>query len=254
MVNLASSAQAAPNLVQNGGFEINGGPGFIDGAQTDPRAKNTTAANWTNDFDIPAGSWGFNLITSVPYLQSQDFYYPGLWGATPGFQNGNGFTTSPNGGWFVAADGFDPRSPLKQVISGLEVGAEYTLSFEYAHAQEANIIGDTQQYWEYSLGSVTDVTPTVNLPSTAFRGWYTATHTFTAASATETLSFLAHGTNGLPPYLLLDGVSLTRTHEVPGPVPVLGAAGVLAWSRKLRRRIQSTGARQVGSSAATRAS
>ena len=254
--SLATSAQAAPNLVQNGGFETNGGPGFIDfSTSTDPRVRITTAANWASDIDNAAGRWGFNIITSLPYLQSQNYYYPGLWGATPGFQNGNGFKASTNGGWFVASDGFDPRTALEQTISGLDINAEYTLTFEYAHAQEANITGDTWQYWQYSLGSDTAVTPTVNLPSTGFLGWYTATHTFTATATSEVLSFLAFGTNGLPPYLLLDGVSLTQTKAAPapGPLPVLGAAGMLAWSRRLRLRIQSKGARRLSSSATSRA-
>lgn len=261
LASFATSAQAAPNLVQNGGFETNGGPGFIDMPPSEANANvlATTLANWVNPRDIPAGSWGFNIVTSLGWLQSQNYYYPGLWGATPGFQNGNGFTNSSNGGSFIASDGFDYRTPLQQTISGLEVNSEYTLSFEYAHAQEANITGDTWQYWQYSLGSDSFVTPTVNVPSTQFRGWYTATHTFTATSATEVLSFLAHGTNGLPPYLLLDGVSLTQTNppgpapSVPGPLPVVGAAGMLAWSRKLRLRMKSTGYRLSGSSGSTSA-
>ena len=245
LATIAAPAQAAPNLVQNGDFEVNGGPGFIDftGA-SHPQVKVTTLSNWINNHDIPAGSWGFNGVTSLPWLQSQNYYYPGLWGATLGFQNGNGFTTSPNGGWFIVSDGFDPRSPLEQTITGLEIGSDYTLSFEYAHAQEANVNGDTHQHWEVAFGSESFVTPEVFLPSNAFRGWDTATTQFTATSTSEVLSFLAYGTNGLPPYLLLDGVSLTK-NAVPGPVPIIGLAAAYGWSRKLRRRIQTSG-RQRG--------
>ena len=242
---ITAPAQAAPNLVQNGGFEVNGGPGFVNvpGTPSDPRILYTTLSGWINNSDRP-GSWPFNILTNLPYLQSQNYYYPGLWGATLGFQNGNGFTTSPNGGWFIASDGFDHRSPLEQTITGLEIGSDYTLSFEYAHAQEANINGDTHQHWEVAFGSESFVTPEVFLPSRAFRGWYTATTQFTATSTSEVLSFLAYGTNGLPPYLLLDGVSLTK-NAVPGPVPIIGLAAAYGWSSKLRRRIQTSG-RQRG--------
>ncbi len=126
----------------------------------------------------------------------------------------------------------------------MEIGSDYTLTFEYAHAQEANVNGDTHQHWEVAFGSESFVTPEVFLPSHAFRGWYTATTQFTATSTSEVLSFLAYGTNGLPPYLLLDGVSLTK-NAVPGPVPIIGLAAAYGWSSKLRRRIQASG-RQRG--------
>ncbi len=67
------------------------------------------------------------------------------------------------------------------------------------------------------------------------------------------LSFLAIGTNGVPPYLLLDGISLTANDPtppsptaVPGPLPLLGVAGAFAWSGKLRRRVKSEASRQLG--------
>ena len=245
-----ATAHAAPNLVQNGGFETNGGPGFIDhtGAPH-PQVLPTTVANWSNG----SYGWRFNMITSLPWLQSQNSYYPGLWGATNPYQNGNGFTTSPNGGWFVASDGFDARTPIEQTINGLNVGSTYTLTFEYARSQEANVDGDSWQKWEATFAGETFSTPNVLLPSHDFDGWYTATHEFTASATSEVLSFLAIGTNGVPPYLLLDGISLTANDPtppspaaVPGPLPLLGVAGAFAWSGKLRRRVKSGASRQLG--------
>jgi hypothetical protein len=237
----------AVNLVLNGDFESNGGQGFIDWTGTPhPQVRVTTLPHWVNNHDIPNGSWGFNVVSSLGWLQSQNYYYPNFWGATPGYQNGNGFTTSPNGGWFIAADGFDYRSPLEQVITGLNVGSTYTLYFEYAHAQEAAVDGNSFQHWQVTFGNEILTTPEVLLPQHQFRGWYTASKQFTATSTSQVLSFLAYGTNGVPPYLLLDGVSLTADptppgpSPVPGPVPFLGIAGSLLWSRKLRRRIQSS--------------
>jgi MYXO-CTERM domain-containing protein len=247
----AAAAHAGPNLVQNGGFETNGGPGFIDWNQAPhPQVRQTTAANWQN------GSYGYryNIIASLANLQAtSDYYVFGLWGATPGYQNGNGFTTSPNGGWFLQSDGFDVRTPLEQTISGLDVGSTYTLSFQYARSQEASQSGDSFQKWRATFGSESFETPNALLPSHGFDGWYTATHQFTAATSTQVLSFLAFGTNGVPPFLLLDGVSLTANDPTPpspaatpGPLPLLGIAAAFAWSGKLRRRIQSGANRQLG--------
>jgi hypothetical protein len=85
MASLATSAQAATNLIQNGGFEINGGPGFIDmpPSQAGGRTLATTIDNWRSDTDVPAGRWGFNQVSSVAWLNSQNYYYFGLWGGFP---------------------------------------------------------------------------------------------------------------------------------------------------------------------------
>jgi len=260
LASLGASAQAADNLVKNGGFEVNGGPGFIDWPQPPhPQVKETTLSDWINDHDLPNGSWGFNVVTNLAWLQQQNYYVPGLWGATPGYQNGNGITGSPSGGWFLQADGFDHRTPMKQTITGLEIGSTYTLSFEYAHAQENGVDGNTTQRWEVTFGGDSYFTPDVFLPSHGFKGWYTATTEFTATATSEVLSFLAYGTPSVPPYLLLDGVSLTKNSvpeppvppvpgdAAPGPLPMIGLAAAYGWSSKLRRRIQaSVGQRAAG--------
>jgi hypothetical protein len=64
---ITAPAQAAPNLVQNGGFEVNGGPGFVNvpGTPSDPRILYTTLSGWINNSDRP-GSWPFNILTNLP--------------------------------------------------------------------------------------------------------------------------------------------------------------------------------------------
>jgi hypothetical protein len=61
----------------------------------------------------------------------------------------------------------------------------------------------------------------MNGPNHGFLGWYNGSNTFTATSTTQTLRFLAVGTPGVPPWLLLDNVQLTK-NEVPGPLPFVG--------------------------------
>jgi hypothetical protein len=248
-------AHAATNLVQNGGFETNGGQGQLDGTYYPqyPNQLVTTAAHWHPNLVSTTQIGNYNFITSHSFLASTNYYYPGIWGATPGYANGNGFHSSPNGGWFLASDGFDYRSPVEQTITGLDVGSTYTLSFEYARSQEANVSGNSYQKWVVNFGGESFETPNRLLVSHGFDGWYTATNTFTASSATQVLSFLAVGTNGVPPYLLLDGVSLTANDPTPpspaatpGPLPLLGMASAFAWSGKLRRRIQAGAAHRIG--------
>jgi len=82
-------------------------------------------------------------------------------------------------------------------------------------------------------------TATFNLPSEGFSGWQFQTFDLTANSSTDVLSFLAYGNIQVPPFALLDGVSLTPTPE-PGTLPLLftglmGGLGVLRSRKWLKR-------------------
>jgi hypothetical protein len=80
-----------------------------------------------------------------------------------------------------------------------------------------------------------------------FSGWQLQTFDFTANSTSELLSFLAVGTpTGVPPFALLDGVSLTAdtvgTESAPEPGSVVllvgGLMGLMGVCR-LRRLFKS---------------
>jgi hypothetical protein len=120
----------------------------------------------------------------------------------------NGLTTSPVGGNFLALDGAFLNLPLMQTINGLIPGKFYTVPFYYAAARQSG-----------------------------FNGWKYETLSFQATSSSEALSFLAEGTpNGVPPFALLDGVSLNLAPE-PGTwtlfaFGILGAFAKLAYSRR----------------------
>jgi hypothetical protein len=206
-----------------------------------------------------------------PHLQAQGaFTRVALWGPDNGSNNGlthidptYGETSSPVGdgnglsgtqftNYFVGLNGDYISSsglaagyhvgPLQQTIGSgliaggaLVVGDTYQLSFDWAASQQTPFAGATVQFLEVSLGGQTQNTTPVNLPSHGFSGWMNTKMTFTATSPSEVLSFLAHGDKPVPPFLLLDGVSLydTTTGVNPGgstptPEPSSLVASLLA--------------------------
>jgi hypothetical protein len=225
------SGDASADL-QNGDFATNGGAGQL--------TVNTTLANWTG-----GGREGtFGSQTTPPVF----VFTPGTTtqlqttGVTGDAFMGNvrfwSATAAPGGGVIVAADGdHDWRGSISQNVSGLTVGGTYSLAFNWAGAQQFGFDGATTEAWQVTFGSSTLSTPTVSTPSHGFVGWQTAEMTFTATSASELLTFTADGTpGGLPPWLLLNGVTLTPS---PAPEPssaILFGVGVGVVVVGLRRR------------------
>ena len=267
-ITLAASSASAANLVSNGDFELNSGLGQITPAVQDQSnigdpvvPPGTPIGRTLNDWlktclkdcgsqgfafvvDSTADSSGFQSVFSNPFIK--------VWGPANG--SPNGFMASSNGGDFVGIDGDYGRSKITQTINNLTPGLVYNLAFEWAGSQFTDALGDTVQWWEVDFGGSIAETPRVNVPSKGFSGWMTQAMSFVASSASQELSFTAFGNpGGLPPFLLLDGVSLTEETppppaSVPGPLPLLGAAAALGWSGKLRRRVRrsSSGKRQTG--------
>ena len=254
---VASSANgwAGINLVKNGDFEQNGGTGQLAQGITSLADWTVGPANGGGDpFDFvlndKADSEGFRSVYYSTYNSNIFLWGPGTptqYDNFPPYGDqypvNNGFTGSPNGGYFFGSDGAYATAPLQQTIDGLTVGAQYTLSFEWAASQFAPAAGPTDQSWSVSFGSDSVQTPTYSLPSQGFSGWMTFTQTFTATSASQVLSFMAKGTpDNLPPFPLLDGVSLTLdTAAVPEPSSVLmlglGSLGLVGvgLARRARR-------------------
>lgn len=237
-----SGRASSLNLIKNGGFETNGGVGELAGGIT-------TLADWTvgaavdgnaNPFafvvDANADSSGFPSVFSPPNIY---VYGPG----TPASEGGpvnNGFTGSPDGGYFLGVDGDYAKAPVSQDVDGLIVGQQYTLSFEWAGAQFTRFSGAMNDWWNVTFGGESVSTPQVHNASHGFTGWQTFSYTFTATQAKQTLTFLA-GSDGIgaPPFLLLDGVSLTTAVPEPGSLLLMGvsALGMLGvgWRRTRAR-------------------
>ena len=231
----ATPAQAIPNYVINGGFELisngSGGMGEFN------NATYTTVSNWTSN--------GYNFLfvsgTADTTGGTGTFGNLKLWGPNDGSANGLP-ASSPTGGNYVAADGNFQVAAISQMINGLTIGNKYSVDFWWAGAQQSGFNGITTEQWQVSLGSQTQSTVIVTNASHGFTGWVHQTFTYTATSTSELLSFLAVGTpTGVPPFVLLDGVSVTDATPEPGSLAMmLGGLGLIGlgalrsrkWSRK----------------------
>ena len=223
---ISAAANAAPiNLVQNGSFEtVNVTPNHqVVGTDDLP--------GWTLDTSIYKYDDVYNSRAALDYTVSYDG------GGGPGPDDRRlaaAFTgVVPNGQYFFGADGDRTYgSPLSQTINGLVVGQKYNVTFYLGFSQLRNRTGDTTNRWAVSLGGDTQYTPLVNVPAQSFTGWSQTTLTYTATATSEVLEFFADGgPAGLPPFALLDGVSLTAA-QTPEPAMLallgLGVAGFAA--------------------------
>lgn len=241
---LASAAQAGPvNLVQNGGFELTtSGTGQID--------YNTSVSSWSApggyNFVFAAGS--ADTTGAWTWFNGPDDMALKLWSDKNG--GANSLAASANGGNFIAADGAYAVVPIQQAIHNLVVGQTYTLSFEWAAAQQWGFTGSTTEKWTVSIDGNTFETAAYANQSHASSGWMTEAFSFTAKAGDGLLSFLAAGTpTGHPPFSLLDGVSLfavdspeknTPAANVAEPASLLTmATGLGLLAAALRRRRQS---------------
>ena len=200
---LSCSAANATEFVHNGGFENVTGitrSSEFGASHIGQAVDDWTSAN-SNAFNLVFFSANENVDADTRFSEHGQY----LWSSP----------ASPTGGKFVALDGdVNARGALTQMINGLTIGRTYTLSFDWAAGQYADRSGATTEKLQVQLGSDSFTTTTLNTPNHGFLGWYSVTHTFTASSTSELLSFLSIGTpSGMPPVALLDSVSLQ------GPVP-----------------------------------
>jgi hypothetical protein len=219
------------NLVQNGSF-----------------SSSTYTSN--NEFDQTYGGQGVTGWMGTGY----DIYFVAGTATTVSANNQWGSTTEKlpttfstagdkDGGNFVALDG-DPtiNSTVSQSISGLTAGTFYDVSFYWAATELVSRNGATTEQLKVTLGTSSAETVLENTPGQGFEGWFQQSFRFKATSSTEALTFLAVGTPaGLPPLLLLDGVSVT-TSPAPEPATItmfgVGTALILVagnWRRRHRR-------------------
>lgn len=219
---MSAGAAQAGELIVNGGFEV-GTPGQIDNVGA-VLGWNTTGYNFLFN-----GTGADTTGVEGQYGNLQ------LWGAGNGSANGLG--ASPVGGNFVASDGAYMQAPITQTVQGLVVGQKYNLSFYWAGAQQHGYDGVNTEQWEVKLGNEMHATAVKTNTSHGFTGWQKETFTFTADGATALLSFLAVGTpSGVPPFSLLDGVSMTAAVPEAETWAMLGLGlGLVGFASRRRK-------------------
>ncbi len=238
-LTLGAAAPARAGLV-NGSFEsFSGG---YNGAASQLGNGGTGGYTALTGWTIGSGTYGFLMAPGM--LDKTGSYSPQfgnnmtIWGSN----NGGSVVlpaTSPDGGNFLvldAASGYHGTG-ISQVLTGLTAGQQYAVTFDWASGQQSGYTGTTYEALQVSLGDQSQSTATVTNVSKGFTPWQQQTFIFTADGATDTLNFLANGTpNGLPPMVLLDGVSFAAVPE-PASLAMVGIGlAATAGVRRYRRR------------------
>ena len=207
----------ANNLVVNGDFETTtNGPNF----QFD---NNTVATGWTSTNN---NNNAYNFIFAPGAADTTgatgQYRQPPTLGPKQRFQQWTCPRPAPPAGTLLARMALSRTERSQQTINGLTVNNSYTVSFWWAGAQQSGFTGATTEQWQVSLGNQTQSTVVVNNANHGFTGWISQSFTYTATNSSEVLSFFAVGTpNGVPPFVLLDGVTLNANSSVPEPGTLL---------------------------------
>jgi hypothetical protein len=143
----------------------------------------------------------------------------------------------------VEADQSWVATQISTTVSGLTPGVDYTLTFDWAAAQQYGFNGPTSSGWQGSIGVTPFDTTAYLIQSNGFSGWQQATYTFTPSNNTALLSFIAYGTGGgLPPMALLDNVQVNPV-VVPEPGEYAGAFAGLLVVAGIARKIRANQAK-----------
>jgi hypothetical protein len=254
----ASPAMAVTNLVTNGNFETIDTP--KQGSNNNPSSQMSSDGSFANAVGYSDGrtqstqyvsGWintvqgcvsASSCMSALQNGESTAAYNMIVTGSPTStiYTNGGTMTMdsatkadtkSGGGNNFLASDSAYQNGMIMQVISGLTVGKQYLLTYDYAFTQQSGFSGASTQNWTAMLINTNDLTSqqaTTAWTSIASQGassWQTSNTTvFTATNTTEILGFVAgNSTGGNPPFALLDNVSLTAYSAPAVPEPATWA-------------------------------
>lgn len=227
----AGAANAATNLVTNGGFESTTNHSNKElTTATQPNANRTMLSGWSS-LD-PNRNAGFNFVLDSTIANTS---------ASVKWMKNDISGSLGTGNVFASDSQYHPGT-LSQTITGLTDQNLYTLTFDYALTQQVGFNGaNYDNFWQVGFGNASQNTSLLSIANGGFSGWKTATMTFVAGGTEQVLSFLAKGTApGAPPFMLLDNVSLTSAVPEPSTWAMmfggLGLLGVLARRRSAAKQ------------------
>ena len=221
-LSLASFANAG-NLVVNGDFtQLSNGLGQFD--------SNTTVTGWS-------GNGGYNFVFNTAD-QAVNGVYGGLalWDQADGGSNTWDGKTATGAGNFAAMDGDFGTAAITQVVNGLHRRASLHALVQLRLRPTGRLQrpDDPKPRRQHRLDHLE--LGNNNVGDHGFTGWQHEALGFTATSASETLSFLAHGNLPVPPFAMVSTVSIPG---VPEPatwtlmILGVGAMGGLARRRRM---------------------
>ena len=224
----ASPAFADVNLVQNGSFETTSATNTQGGVTVGTNANDMNLAGWQfGGCPATATTCGFQFIATSNYATK------GIWDGIDNhystFYSAPG--VSPDGGNAFVSDASYQTEALYQTINNLKVGDTYVVKFSQASMQQTGYANSASDSWAVGL-SASSTSPsytmssTMNNPAQGSTGWVQQTMSFVATATSEALFFFASTSPGAePPFLLLDGVSMT---DASTPVPEPATFGLIA--------------------------
>ncbi len=245
----ATPAAASPSLVQNGDFSATTATTVYNGVTVGTETTNSNLTGWQftgcNSSNCGFSFLANSALATTGWYDAQDGHI-----STPGTSIGlqSGYT----GNAFLSDAAYGTQI-MYQAVSGLKVGDTYTLAFSQASFEQSGYSGGFTSNWVAGLGNGAFTAAnygaqtggTMTVASGGASPWSQQMLTFVANATDETLAFFATASSGAnPPFLLLDGVSLTDTSPgaaVPEPATLaLAAVGVLG-TLAVRRRGRANG-------------
>ena len=235
-------------------YVVSDGHGGTDAA-TVTLARDTDGDGVANNTDVDDDNDGIldtietSQVTSIAYAADGDFELlasvAGAWstfngnvtssgwfngiGSADSIEPGPNIPASPGGGIYAQAGGWGES--LYTDLTGLTVGASYTVSFYHANSgYSGSIVGSDTARWQVSFGAQSQLTNPQSFQGAGNQTWVETTFTFAAAAATQRLEFRNIPVVGTQGILALDDVRVQPIFPDLNPRTAMVTAFSIAWT------------------------